>query len=138
MTKIPGKGATLNLQINSTFEPIAHGIDITPWNGSNQAINTTILTSTAQRKEGTAIPDYGDCQITAFLDPTSTTQNQVASQFSLGASTNQWKVNFADGDTSAATFAGPVTGYAPTGVVQDQFVQVQYTIAIDGAVTFTT
>jgi hypothetical protein len=138
MGKIPGKGATLNLQINSTYEPIAHGIEMTPWSGTNTAIDTTILTSSAQRHEATAIPSYGECSWTGFLDKTSTTQTALATAFSDGNATNAYRINFADTDTSAATFVGPVVGYAPTGVVQDQMVQVQFTIAIDGAVTFTT
>lgn len=138
MSKIPGKGATLNLQVNSTYEPIAHGIEMTPWAGTNTAIDTTILTSTAHRKEATAIPDYGECSWTGFLDPTSTTQVALASAFSNGNCTNSYKILFADGDTSAATFVGPVVGYAPTGVTMDSMVQVQFTIAIDGGVTFTT
>lgn len=138
MAKIPGKGAVLQLQVNSTYETIAHGIEIVPWSGGNTAIDTTILTSTAQRREATAIPGYGEASITAFLDATSTTQVALATAFSNGNATNAYRINFADTDTSLATFVGPVTGYAPTGVVQDQMVQVQFTISIDGAVTFST
>lgn len=138
MAKIPGKGATLSLQINSTYEVIAHGIEMTPWAGTNTAIDTTILTSTVQRREAAAIPGYGEMSWTGFLDATSTTQVALATAFSNANCTNAYRIAFADTDTSLATFIGSVVGYAPTGVVQDSMVQVQFTVAIDGAVTFTT
>lgn len=138
MAKIPGKGATLQLQRNSTYETIAHGVEMTPWAGTNTAIDTTILTSTAQRREATAIPGYGEMTWTGFLDATSTTQVALASAFSDGNATNAYRIAFADTDTSLAAFVGAVVGYSPTGVAQDSMVQVQFTIAIDGAVTFTT
>jgi hypothetical protein len=139
MSKIPGKCAVLQMVLSSTtYTTVDNGIEIVPFSGSNQAINTTILTSTAQRKEGAAIPDYGDMTWTGFHDITSTTHVALAAAFSNASSTNQFRINFADTDTSMATFVGTVTGYAPTGVVQDQMVQTQWTIAIDGAVAWTT
>lgn len=139
MAKIPGKGAVLQMVLSTTtYTTVDNGIEIVPFAGSNTAIDTTILTSTAKRKEALAIPDYGDATFTGFHDITSTTHVALAAAFSNASSTNLFRINFADTDTSLATFQGGVTAYAPTGVVQDSMVQTQFTIAIDGAVTWTT
>lgn len=139
MAKIPGKGAVLQMILSSTtYTTIDNGVEIVPFSGSNTAIDTTILTSSAKRFEAAAIPGYGEATFTGFHDVTSTTHRALQDAFSAATSTNQFRLRFADTDTCDATFAGTVVGYAPTGVVQDQMVQTQWTIAIDGAVTFTT
>lgn len=139
MAKLPGKGTVLQLILSSTtYTTVANGVEIVPFDGTNTPINTTILESSAQRFEGTAIPDYGNCTFTGFWDVSDTTHGTVLSAFSNGNSSNLWRINFSDTGTALATFNGPVVGFAPTGVVQDSFVQIQATIKVDGAVVVTT
>lgn len=139
MAKIPGKGTVLQLILSSTtYTTVANGVEIVPFEVTNTPINTTILTSSAQRFEATAIPDYGNCNWTGWWDVSDTTHGTILSAMSNGNSSNSWRINFADTDTAVATFLGAVVGFAPTGVVQDQMVQIAATIKIDGAATVTT
>ena len=139
MSYHPGKGAELQVQINSTYTAIGQVVDVTPPQIANPSVDVTHLGSSEREKIGT-IYDGGTVSFTLLHDPTLDSHKELVSHSSMvirGTTPRNWKIVMAT-TTKSIQFAGLLTQYNFQTVQVDDAWRSQGQIDISGPVTIST
>lgn len=135
MANTPGKGTLAKLEISSVFTSIGKVTSIKVPVSSTEMIDITELTDST-KKVLPGLQTNDELVISGNFDPADTTHIKIKTDQDAGTSGN-WKIIFADPGAAEMTFAGYVSKYMVGEAKQNGVVPFEFTVTVNGAVTYT-
>jgi len=141
---MPSAGTKLEMKIAAAFVEVPGCTDLS-WEGYSRGVrNPTYLTSAGIIKKP-AMTNFGQFKCKVFYDPNDDTHKAIRDRIALsaaaqGAALDDFKVTWADGNTTPATstFTGFVSEFSPSATdVETGTVTADMTIEISTAVVHT-
>lgn len=139
MAVLVTEGTILQMSISSVLTDIAQVLSIDPPEGKVNAVKKTSLVDTVQRFRAGKMPEGGELKFTIEFDPNNTGHKQLAGRIISPSSTNDdFKIKFVDGMAVPAnlTFSGFVTGFKINTIEEENNLEAEVTVQVDGALDY--
>ena len=137
MAIVPSKGTVLQQEIASVFTAVAQLTDVSYSGGESETFDSTTLDGGVGKTYfQTGYSEGGEVSLSGLYDPNLDSHNNISNLVTSPADQN-WKIIFADTNTTQMAFTGAGASWEVTATMADG-VKFSSTIKVDGLPTYPT